>query len=150
MGNGPAMLSWILQPGLKLDLRFRAPPCSRAPFQLIFGKNRANLCSPALPVQKISCALSARSKRSSERVQTLILNKFNDKHHNACSLTPFLVTSLVSPAPWPREPREILPLLLPALVTGGVPQAQVVLYSGTSALFAPLLNKRTGERVENT
>jgi hypothetical protein len=70
---------------------------------------------------------------------------------SARPLTLFLVTSLVSPAPWPRaEPREILPLLLPALVTGGVPQAQVVLYSETSALFAPLLNKRTGERVENT
>ena len=70
---------------------------------------------------------------------------------SARPLTLFLVTSLVSPAPWPRAgPREVLPLLLPALVTGGVPHAQVVLCSETPALFAQLLNKRTGERVENT
>ena len=51
---------------------------------------------------------------------------------SARPLTLFLVTSPVSPAPWPRaELREILPLLLPALVTGGVPQAQVVLNSGS-------------------
>ena len=45
-----------------------ALPCSRSGH---FGKNRANLCSPALPAQKFSCALSARSK---QRVQTFILS----------------------------------------------------------------------------
>ena len=66
-------------------------------------------------------------------------------------LTLFLVTSLVSPVPWPWAALlETLPLLRPGLVAGGVPQAQVVLCSETSASYAPLLNKCTGERAKNT